>query len=51
MWCVYAIRLGADREDSKYYVKATHSLMSRIHNHAMGNERSSAWVRRWGYDE
>ena len=50
MWCVYAIRLGADREgNSKYYVGATHSLMSRIHNHAMGNERSSAWVRRWGY--
>ena len=51
MWCVYVIRLNPDEQgNQKYYVGSTSSLMSRIHNHAMGNERSSAWVKRWGYD-
>ena len=52
MHVVYVIRLLPDSDGIvKYYVGQTRCLMERIHNHIMGNERSAAWVRRWGYDE
>ena len=46
------LRLGADeRGVHKYYVGSSCNWMQRIHNHVMGNELSSAWVRRWKYEE
>ena len=49
---VYVLRLGADENGvSKYYVGSSCNFMNRLHNHIMGNESSSAWVRRWQYEE
>ena len=52
MHVVYCLRLGADEHGvSKYYVGSSCNFMNRLHNHIMGNERSSAWVCRWKYEE
>ena len=52
MHVVYVLRLGADENGvSKYYVGSSCNFMNRLHNHIMGNESSSAWVRRWKYEE
>ena len=48
----YVIRCGADENGvHKYYVGSSCNFMSRLHDHILGNERSSAWVRRWRYEE
>ena len=49
----YVLRLGADPETGahKYYVGSSCNFMNRLHNHVMGNYRSSAWVKRWKYEE
>ena len=52
MHVAYVLLLGADENGvHKYYVGSTCNWMQRIHNHIMGNESSSAWVRRWKYEE
>ena len=52
MHVVYVLRLGADQDGvSKYYVGSSCNFMARLHNHILGNESSSAWVRRWKYEE
>ena len=52
MHVCYVLRLGADEQGvHKYYVGSSCNWMQRIHNHVMGNELSSAWVRRWKYEE
>ena len=52
MHVVYALRLGAGEDGaSRYYVGSSCNFMNRLHNHIMGNERSSAWVRRFKYEE
>ena len=52
MHVVYVLRLGADENGiSKYYIGSSCNFMNRLHNHIMGNESSSAWVRRWKYEE
>ena len=52
MHVVYCLRLGADEHGvSKYYVGSSCNFMNRLHNHIVCNERSSAWVRRWKYEE
>ena len=48
----YVLRLGADEQGvHKYYVGSSCNWMNRLHNHIMGNDRSSAWVKRWKYEE
>ena len=48
----YTLRLGADEHGvHKYYVGSSCHWMNRIHNHIMGNDRSSAWVKKWKYEE
>ena len=52
MHVVYVLRLKPDEQGvAKWYVGHTRCLMERLHNHIMGNERSAAWVRRWGYEQ
>ena len=53
MWAVYVLELRADPEtgDPKFYVGHTNALLRRIHDHALGNTNSCAWVRRWGYQK
>ena len=48
----YVLRLGADEQGvHKYYVGSSCNWLNRLHNHIMGNDRSSAWVKRWKYEE
>jgi predicted GIY-YIG superfamily endonuclease len=51
MWAVYVLELRPDPEtgDPKFYVGHTNALLKRIHDHAVGNSNSCAWVRRWGF--
>ena len=52
MHVVYVVRLKPDEQGvAKWYVGHTRCLMERLHNHIMANERSAAWVRRWGYEK
>ena len=52
MHVVYVLRLGADEHGvSTYYVGSSCNFMNRLHNHIVGNERSAAWVRKWGYQD
>ena len=52
MHVAYVLRLGADENGvHKYYVGSSCNFMNRLHNHIEGNDLSSAWVRRWGYEE
>ena len=52
MHVCYVLRLGAGEDGaSRYYVGSSCNFMSRLHNHIMGNDLSSAWVRRWKYEE
>ena len=52
MHVVYVLRLKPDALGvAKWYIGHTRCLMERLHNHIMGNERSAAWVRRWGYEK
>ena len=52
MHVAYVLRLGADENGiSKYYIGSSCNFMNRLHNHILGNERSAAWVRKWGYQE
>ena len=48
----YVLRLGADEQGAhKYYVGSSCNWMNRLHNHIMANDRSSAWVKKWRYEE
>ena len=50
MWVVYVLRLNHDEKGNvKYYVGKTQNLWNRLHNHARGNDKSSSWVKKWGY--
>ena len=52
MHVTYVLRLGADENGvHKYYVGSSCNFMKRLHNHIEGNDLSSAWVRRWRYEE
>ena len=52
MHVVYVLRLKPDALGvAKWYIGHTRCLMERLHNHIMSNERSAAWVRRWGYEK
>ena len=52
MHVCYVLLLGADENGvHKYYVGSSCNFMNRLHNHIEGNDLSSAWVRRWGYEE
>ncbi len=52
MHVAYVLRLGADENGvHTSYVGSSCNFMNRLHNHIEGNDLSSAWVRRWGYEE
>ena len=52
MHVCYVLRLGAGEDGaSRYYVGSSCNFLNRLHNHIMGNDRSAAWVRRWGFEE
>ena len=52
MHVVYVILLKPDAAGKcKWYVGKTCNLMNRLHDHMVGNSRSAAWVRRWGFEE
>ena len=52
MHVCYVLLLKPDEHGvHKYYVGSTCGWMNRLHDHVMGNDRSSAWVRRWGFQE
>ena len=52
MHVCYVLLLGADEQGvHKYYVGSTCNWMNRLHNHIMANASSSAWVKRWKYEE
>ncbi len=52
MHVCYVLLLGADEQGVyKYYVGSTCNWMRRLHDHVLGNESSSSWVRRWKYEE
>ncbi len=52
MHVCYVLLLGADEQGvHKYYVGSTCNWMGRLHDHVLGNEDSSKWVKRWKYEE
>ena len=52
MHVCYVLLLKPDEHGThKFYVGSSCNFMNRLHNHVMGNDRSSAWVKRWGFQE